>query len=140
MFGFELEVWINYLDLEYAKPLLKEEAYNKYVSDGTWVAKPLDEATVKAEMAEYMRTYGWDKALSHRGISASRTIEKMLAWILGDVEGAELVNAAPYENYGCPKLKVICERYGFEIPDHPALKNMSEGKECEPHCCAGCGG
>ena len=44
----------------------------------------------------------------------------------------------PYEQYGAPKLKVICERLGFPMPDDMAALRMARGEPCTPGCAEGC--
>jgi hypothetical protein len=80
--------------------------------------------------------FAWGKARDHRGISASRSVEKMRTWVwlLDDPE-----ITANYQNYGAPILRAICERYGFPIPDGDDMRRMSEGEPCRDGCDEGCG-
>lgn len=53
-----------------------------------------------------------EKAMDGRGLSASRSISKMQAWVfaLGETDA---INWERYADYGRPILRQICERYGF---------------------------
>src|SRR5690348_11230377 len=79
-FGFAGEVLLPYLSAEQVKPFLKPDAD---LSD--WKQEPLKFEAVVTAMREYME-FAWDKVQDHRGISASRSVEKMQAWLwlLGD--------------------------------------------------------
>jgi len=113
MFGFEREVLMQYLSFEEAKPLLKEGTTKE-----EWGAHtPRTTEAVLQNMKDYME-FAWGKAEDKRGISASRSIEKMGAWLwlLGDTECIKEMEAAEYAWYGAPKLAVICRRYNFPIP------------------------
>jgi hypothetical protein len=137
--GFDREVMLPYLTFAQARPFLKADA-----SEADWPAdwgqpeKLTREATL-AEMADYM-SFAWDKAQNHRGISAGRSIEKMETWLwlLGDDATLAEVEAAGYAQYGAPKLKVICDRYGFTVPDDEDLARMIVGDPCG-QCDCGCG-
>ena len=134
--GFTAQALAPFLAFEQAKPLLKEDA-----SPDNWCApKPLTREAVLADMREYM-TFAWDKAWNHRGISAGRSVTKMEAWIwlLGDDAVLKGVESTSYENYGAPKLALICQTYGFPVPDEEGIRNMIAGKPCCPDCDQGCG-
>lgn len=135
-FGFDSEVLVPYLDFEHAKPFLKPEA-----SAETWPGKYPSREEVLAEAKKYMEEIGWPKVEDHRGISANRTIEKMEAWIwmLGEDELLRRVTEVDYPQYGAPKLKVICEHFGWPIPADPAIARMIDGDPCRPGCESGCG-
>ena len=124
------------LPFELAKPFLKDEVTS---DDYTQIKK--DEATIRSEIAEYME-FAWEKALGHRGLSASRSIDHMrgLLFLLGDSELLDFANADDnYPQYGVPILKRICEKMGIAIPDDPAVSRMAEGRPCENGCVEGCG-
>ena len=99
---------IHRLPLEKARPLLKDDA-----DVGEWTVLPRDETSVKYEMHGYM-SFAWEKANHRRGISASRSLEHMSAWLwlLGHDEAAEVV--LDYDHYGKPWLRAICEAFGWE--------------------------
>lgn len=134
--GFTADVLLPYLPVEKVKPFLKEDA-----DLSEWKTVPLTEESVITEMRGYME-FAWGKAQDHRGISASRSVEKMSAWLwlLGDEETLSFAKDGDnYRNYGAPILKKICEVYQFPIPDDEGIKNMSEGKPCYPGRDSGCG-
>jgi hypothetical protein len=138
LLGFELEVLIQHLDYEHAKPFLNKEFVAKPDAEERWAkeAKEHTDEVVKQEMAQYMAEFGWPKAEGHRGISANRTIEKMFAWLwlLGDEETTRTLENAPYENYGCPMLAIICKRYNLPIPDSVEVQNMINSRPCCDSC------
>jgi len=85
--------------------------------------------------------FAWGKIEDHRGISANRSIEKMEAWLwlLDDEETLAALEEAPYKNYGAPKLKVICDKYGFPVPQDETIQNMIASRPCREGCQDGCG-
>lgn len=142
MFGFEIEVLIGYLTFEEARPLLKADA----VADG-WDAsvRPRTREAALQDMRAYMSNYGLEKCLSHRGLSANRTIVKMVAWawLLGeDALQAWLEDDAHYAHYGAPMLQRVCETFGWTDLaglNDPRFKRMAQGLPCIEGCEAGCG-
>ncbi len=137
LLGFASEVLLSYLDFEHAREFLKagttEEAWNKE-------QHTFDEPTLKKDLAEYM-DFAWDKVDNHRGISASRSVDKCSTWVwlLGDEALLARVEAAEYAQYGAPKLAVICEAYGLPVPDSESIRNMIQGMSCSSFCEMGCG-
>ena len=133
---FSHEVYVPYLDFEHAKPFLIENAPAE-----KWPA-PKVESDILNEAKTYMAEYGWDKAMNHRGISASRTVEKMRAWmwLLGrDDLVAVCDDDTQYPQYGAPVLNAICEAMKWPIPADEAIQNMIVGRPCSPDCEEGCG-
>lgn len=114
--GFRSEALLEFMDYEHAKGLLKKD-----VSRAEWNedVSPLTREQLIKTMREYM-VFAWEKALDERGISASRSVDKMgeWLWILGDREILAKFEAADYAMYGKPKLRVISEAYGFPIPEY----------------------
>lgn len=137
MFGWDVEVLLEFIPFEHARPFLKPDA----TAEG-WdaVVKPLTREAVIAAMASYME-FAWGKAIDHRGLSAGRSIEKLCAhlWLLGEDNFAREVEAAPYAQYGCPQLKLICERFSFPIPDDEDARRMMNGERCTATYDCGCG-
>jgi hypothetical protein len=136
--GFQAEVLLSHLSFGSAKEFLKEDADQE-----KWgVALPLTEEAIKEEMRDYMK-FSWQKVLDHRGISASRSVDKMEAWLwlLGDDEMVAFAKDANanYSQYGAPILKAISEKYGFGIPDDPRAARMAQGLPCVDGCDEGCG-
>ena len=138
MFDFFPPEAIPFLTFEQAKPFLNEGALEEDPEiEKEWVAAPLTEENIIAEMKEYM-DFAWGKAQDHRGLSASRSTSKMEAWcwLLGKEKEIDWDN---HENYGAPILKQVCELFKFALPTYEGLLNMAEGKPCTPECSMGCG-
>lgn len=136
IFGAQTSDLLVYLDFERARPYLKETATADAWADAM---TELTDERVRAEMAEYM-PFAWSKVEDHRGLSASRNIEHMRAflWLLDDGT-LEKMEAAPYENYGAPQLRLVCETYRLPMPETEAVRRMSEGRPCSDDCGGGCG-
>ena len=129
---------MEYLPYQYAKEFLKPE-----VTEEEWKKSQvaLTEENVVSVMKNYM-AFALDKASNHRGISTSRSIEHFACWLslLEDSETLSfLEDEDNYENYGCPILKKICEKYGFSYPEDLPMQNMAKGLPCWPDCEEGCG-
>lgn len=136
--GFAADVLLSYLTFDQARPLLRDDA----TADLWGEVLPLDRDGVIAAMRSYM-AFAWGKVTGHRGISASRSVAKMGAWLwlLGDdALAAQVADPANYPQYGAPALKLVCDAYGFPVPDSPGLANMIAGLPCYPGCEEGCGG
>lgn len=138
MLGFDKEVLLGYLDFDTAKPLLKEDTdKEKWDSD----ISPNTREAITKELEEY-HEFAVGKALDHRGISASRSIQKLKEWLwlLEDDEMVAFLSAGGnYENYGMPMLKAVAKKYDFPFPDSDEAHNMARGEPCTPHCGMGCG-
>lgn len=139
---FQHEVLLPYLPFEQAKKLFKQEAWDEIAKE--WKEQPLTREYVLGEAEVYMNAYGWPKCQDHRGISAGRTVDKMIAWIwlAGDDDFAEIIERmidTDYAQYGAPILKRICERYGWQIPQDEPTQRMMNGLPCFPDCNNGCG-
>lgn len=98
-FGFKLSTLLPYLSFEHAQPFLKED-----VTEDDWPEAHDDPVR---EAYGYL-DFAWDKADNERGISASRSVDRLeeWLWLSGMDEELEEFQAAPYEPYGKPKLKV----------------------------------
>lgn len=135
--GFMANVLLPYLPFELARPFLKEGA----TAEAWGEAQPLTREYILQEMGAYL-VFGWGKVEDHRGISASRTVEKMRTWLwlLRDEETLRFAeDSGNYAQYGAPVLKRICEVYGFEMPTDERLLRMAQGLPCVPGCRSGCG-
>jgi hypothetical protein len=142
MFGFKVDVCLQYLPFDQAREFLKPE-----VTAEEWSISvhPLTEDGLKTDMLDYM-DFAIGKALDHRGLSAGRSVEKMQAWLwlLGDKETWAFADEdANYKNYGAPILKYICEKYGYSLDkldkwDRLKFDNMALGKLCQAGCEDGC--
>ena len=108
MFGWEIGEYIDCLDYEQAKPFLRKE-----VEKEDW--KPERINPIK-EIKDYM-PFAWEKANGCRGISASRSLRHMAAWLWLDGKDEFLKkwnDLRDYEYYGKPQLIAICELYGID--------------------------
>ncbi len=135
-FGFTQQVLLSYLDFHLAAEFLKPDTTAKDWGDPL----PLNRDTVVASLRHYTE-FAWDKALGHRGISASRSVEKIREWlfILGDSEAvAYTEDDSHYPQYGVPILLFVSRRYGFSVPEDVAVARMAKGLPCEPGCNEGC--
>ena len=88
---------------------LKEEA------KGTWTHVPMTREAVLVHLKDDV-SFGFEKALNKRGISASmmNTVVRMWNWILE--EGLENFSDDNYAQYGLPLLKATALKYGFPNP------------------------
>ena len=136
---FRPEVLLAYLDFEHAQPFLKPDA-----TEETWEARstgrggynpnertgtldPADEETLKADMLIYL-AFAWEKAEDRRGISASRSVQKleMWLWLLGSEKLAALAaDDDSYAPYGAPILAAISKEFGVPIP--AGMEKMAAG-------------
>lgn len=132
-FGFTANALLLFLTFEQAKPLLKPDADAVDWGDPT---RPLTREGVIEEMRDYMK-FAWSKVEDHRGISAERSVAHMEAW-LWLLDDDAFIRSVQYAQYGAPKLKAICERYGFPVPDSPAIARMAQGLPCRDGCEEGC--
>jgi hypothetical protein len=135
-FGFSTAVLVFNLDFENAKEFLKPDA-----TPDDW--PPPDartEAAIRKEAVEYL-DFAWDKAKNHRGISASRSIQKMTEylWLLGLDDASHAVREAPHRNYGAPGLKVAAMALGLPLPTDAELVRMMDSLPCREDCNEGCG-
>lgn len=132
-FGFRQEVLISGLDYEHAKQFLRDE-----VTAEDWA-----ESAVIADVEASARAY-YDFALGkirhHRGISASRSSEKLLeyAWLMGRDDVVTAMGEADYAPYGAPQVKAFGAALGLEWPTDAAMIRMGEGLPCTLICDEGC--
>ncbi len=129
-FGFKTEVLTLALDFEHARPWL-----NPDTSAREWVALGPDD--LRESAASYL-DFAWRKAAGHRGISASRSIDKLAeyAWLLGRADIIEAMDAAPYPQYGVPKLVAFAQGMRLPVRTGDGLDRMALGEPCDP---SGCG-
>lgn len=106
-----------------------------------------DHESVVAEMEDYFQ-FAIEKAITHRGLSSSRTVVYYLAWswLLNDMELFKyLMDDRNYANYGCPLLLAVAQKYGMldllpsNAIDYEVFMNMAQGRVCGPLCQGGCG-
>lgn len=136
--GFGSDALFPYLDFDHAKEFLKKEVTTESW-DGSRIKNPTDEL-IKREMADYM-AFAWEKVEDHRSISANRSVDKMeaWAWLLGRDDIVKAIKKAPYENYGAPKLAVVCRMLDLPIPEEKSIQNMIRSLPCCVGCYMGCG-
>jgi len=132
--GFAVEVLVDALDYEHAKPYLKEG-----VTAEAWSVR-LNGQTVEDQAKGYLE-FAIGKIEDHRGISATRSVSKLTeyAWLLGRDDVVAAMDGAHYPQYGAPKVKAFADGMGWPWPDQPDLARMAEGLPCEPGCASGCG-
>ena len=128
VFGWRKEVLIIFgLSFEAAKPWLKDDA----TGEG-WLNR--DESEARDAVVDYLE-FAIGKAYDHRGISASRSIDKLTEWLwlLGEDDLLFAFEEADYQAYGAPKLQVLVDAWGAKNPDLESRKwqRMLEGGCCE---------
>jgi len=132
--GFRREVLMGSLDYDHVKAWLKDG-----VTAEAW--QPLTTDTEVLAAAALYLVFAWEKATGHRGISANRSVDKLteFAWLLGRDDLVEQMDAAPYPQYGVPKLVVFATGLGLTWPPGEDLTRMARGLPCRPGCDEGCG-
>lgn len=118
--GFEKEVASSFLTLEQAQEFLSDEGKDKYYADPSSWSMISDVNEAAQDVLDYM-VFGWMKAIDERGISSSRSIQKLSAWmkILSRPDVADiLTNNDRYSPYGRPALKDACVALGIPYPDY----------------------
>lgn len=143
MFGFAQEVLAGAMTLETVKQALPNfDAGSSEAEPPTFPVYTSE--NIEGACKEYLQ-FAIGKALDHRGISASRSIDKLtqFAWLVGKDNVVEAMDEADYTNYGVPKLKAFAD--GMELPfeageyyDQSELDNMAAGKPCREDCEEGC--
>jgi len=121
LFGFEREVLANYLSKDAIinfTGLFKEEYVEKVKSGETSVEVSGLEESVQ-DFLDYM-VFSWMKATDERGISASRSVSKLGAWLWlfgKDDLQRTIHNDDLFNPYGAPALIKVCEEMGIEVPE-----------------------
>lgn len=141
IFGFRQEALLEAMILETAK---RTELMSDLDSD-SWT-EPDVESTARAYLL-----FAVGKAVSHRGLSAGRSIEKLeeWLWVLGDEVVFNAFVDADYPQYGAPKLQVLVKAWDMESTvdeyvrtDGHSLsewRRMARGQSCTEFCTRGCG-
>lgn len=129
--GFKAEALIEAMQFDTAADLLKEG-----VTESDW-----HQVDVKKTATEYLEL-AIDKATGHRGISASRSIEKFGEWLwcLGDEDLQRRFEDTEYAPYGAPQLAVLAEAWDVHTADMDTetWRRMSAGRACSDDCMEGC--
>lgn len=108
-FGFQRAELIAFLPFGAAREFLRPD-----VTAEQWKDHVPTVEKVTAVMLDYM-PFAWKKANDRRGISASRSVEHMKAWLwLLDEEALAEDLGRIYEFYGKPCLQVICDCFGWD--------------------------
>ncbi len=102
--GWEINEYILYLDYDHAKEFLKPESTQKQ-----WEQK---ETKPPADAIKDYMPFAWDKANNCRGLSASRSICHMIAWLW--LDGKDWPELQDYQYFGKPQLVHICKEYGID--------------------------
>lgn len=126
--GFRREVLIGALDYAHAQPYLKPD-----VTAQTWDGRR-DGDLHAAALSYYEFAVG--KIRDHRGISASRSVDKLreYAWLLGREDAVAAMDAVDYAPYGAPQVKAWADAFDQEWPAERWAVRMAEGLPCQQEC------
>lgn len=150
---FTGEVLADYLSFDDAAPVrsgaVTREQWEAPITElqgyGGAVNKPRPIAPDDAEFillsARAYMTFAWTKVEDHRGISASRSAQKLTAWLwLLGWDTAEVVDDTNrWGQYGAGVLADISKCLGFDIPTDEWATRMIAGLPCVDGCDGGCG-
>lgn len=109
-------------------------------------SKRSDKESIVWEMEEYFQ-FAVEKAITHSGAAASRSVHHYLAWtwLIKDLElFAYLMEPRNYPNYGCPLLLAVAQKYEIMelLPDNKidreVFSRMANGQVCGSLCNGGC--
>jgi hypothetical protein len=116
---FTPDVLVPALEWEFAKKYLKEDYVEKVEKEEEKFEYTSDIKTIVQEFLDYM-VFAWGKAENQRGLSASRSINKLSAW-LWLLNREDLVSTIEdnnlYNPYGAPALIEVCNQLGIEVPE-----------------------
>jgi hypothetical protein len=133
LFGFRQEALLEAMEYD---TVVDTDALKQDPGRDEW---PTPDVATRAR--EYL-VFAVGKAVDHRGISASRSIEKLDEWLwcLGEDELAARLHAADYSMYGAPKLQILAEAWQIdhEHATDPGWLRMVQGLPCRRICDAGC--
>lgn len=141
IFGVEKSNLIEALSFDAAKPFLKADYQTESEREGWENQRINTKDSLITTMNDYF-DFAVEKAESHRGLSASRSISHFKAWLwllMDDNLVAFAENSENYTNYGVPILNAISKKYGFKEPEEEWFSNMAQGKPCYADCSDGCG-
>jgi hypothetical protein len=118
LFDFRPEVLIQHLGWDLAKKYLTDEYLSKVEKGEEKYDYITDIKVVVKDFLDYM-VFAWGKAEDERGLSASRSIQKLSAW-LWLLNRDDLVTVITDDNlynpYGSPALIEVCNQIGVEVP------------------------
>lgn len=116
---FTPDVLVPALEWDFAKKYLQEDYVLKVEKGEEKFENTSDINTIVQEFLDYM-VFAWGKAENQRGLSASRSINKLSAW-LWLLNREDLVNTIEdddlYNPYGAPALIEVCNKLGIEVPE-----------------------
>lgn len=142
--GFRQEVLFSALSWEALVPYLREGLTEEEKAEAQANRAGRDEAWLLNEAQEYFH-FAIGKIIDHRGISASRSVEKLteFAWLMGKDDLVKAMDETEYSKYGAPIVLLFGRGMGFSLPkldeaDSLALDNMANGVPCMPDCEEGC--
>jgi hypothetical protein len=119
MFDFASEILLYYIDFGHVKEFLKAEAVEQF-EKGEKVWDCITDIRITAQdFLDYIN-FAWGKALDERGISASRSIQKlsMWLWLMGRDDLVQTIeNDRLYNPYGAPALIAVSEALSIPVPD-----------------------
>jgi hypothetical protein len=109
MFGWAQGVLLSYCDYETGLPIL-----NDGVTAEDWAKNADDPAAIETAAYSYYR-FALGKIADERGLSAERSVIKLreFAWLMGRDDVVAAMDAAPYPQYGAPKVAAFGEGFGF---------------------------
>lgn len=120
--GFSAEAYLPFMNWEDAKEYYKEEFRQKVDSGEIKYTNVIIEEAAQ-DFLDYMN-FAWDKAQNMRGISASRSIEKLSAMLycMNRADLAEEIQREElYNPYGAPALINICKKMRITFPESLAV-------------------
>lgn len=133
MFGFRTSVLAEHLTYE---KLAATAAFEMdKIGEADW--QPVTDTESVAR--DYL-TFAIGKIEDHRGISASRSVDKLreYAWLLGRDDVVDAMDAADYAQYGAPQVKAFANTIDWPWPADVELNRMADGDPCRPGCEDGC--
>jgi hypothetical protein len=138
-FGWQRESLVDALPLPEARPFLRADLTDEDLAD--WQGSP---EHARQTAVDYLR-FAAEKALGHRGLSASRSVEHYRGWLYALGLDGE-IDWGDYPQYGVPILLRVATVLdvgfpgeGYTTDDEQALLRMAQGDPCRPGCREGCG-
>jgi hypothetical protein len=128
-FGFSGEVFTSFINWEDGKEYYKEEYRNKVDAGEEQFSYTTDIKEAAQDFLDYMN-FAWGKAQDQRGISSSRSISKLSAWLwcMNRPDLSEEINRDDlYNPYGAPALISICDKMGITVPN--SLREFANNPE-----------
>lgn len=117
MFGFTVSILAPYAEYERSKEFYNDEYKAKVASGEIKHEVSTDLVETVQDMVDYL-IFGLGKALDGRGLSASRTVSKVGAWLwlLGREDLERTIHRDDlYNPYGMRALIAVCEDLGIEV-------------------------